>query len=116
MEDELIADDELAKKVVDAFRAYGPILENGLSFLAEVAIRMEGFRIVFRPNESQHRGRPHCLIEMRPKSATFDIKSGELLAGDISPWNRTAEKVVSENTAELMKLWNKTRPDDQKLN
>ena len=116
MTDEAKVEGELLKSIADSFRAYGPIMENGMSMLNEVSIQLERFKVVIRPNESQHRGRPHCLIELRGKSATFDINGGSLLAGDLKPWNRTAEKVIAENSVKLMALWDKTRPDDQKLN
>lgn len=98
------------------FATYGPIDEQGRSFLIEVTVELRGFKAVIRPNESQHRGRPHCLIAVDEKSATFDIKTGKRLAGDLGRWNSTAQKVISEESERLMKAWDETRPDDQTLN
>ena len=55
------------------------------------------------------------MIEANDNSATFDINTGELIAGDLKKLNRTAERVVAEHSEPLLKLWNDTRPDDQKL-
>jgi hypothetical protein len=106
---------DLLERMYGSFVQTGEILENGLSFLKEVSVPIDGFKAVIRPNESQHRGRPHCLIAMGEDSATFDILTGERLAGTLKSWNRTAEKVVKQNSAELLIVWNDTRPDDQKL-
>lgn len=116
MADEIVIDGELLHKITDRFRSYGPIMENGLSLLFEVKFDLGKFKAIIRPNESKHRGRPHCLIEHDEKSASFDIQSGERLAGDLGQWNRTAEKVVLEFSNDLLSLWNDTRPDDQRLN
>lgn len=116
MADEIVIDGELLQKIIDRFRSYGPIMENGLSLLTEVKVDLGRFKAIIRPNESKHRGRPHCLIECDEKSASIDIQSGERLAGDLGRWNRTAEKVVLEFSNALLCVWNDTRPDDQKFN
>jgi hypothetical protein len=115
MTDDIEVTGDQLEKLQAGFRAYGQIREDGLSLLTEVAIDLTGFKVIIRPKESQHRGRPHCLIEIDGKSAIFDIITGELLAGDIRPWNRTAEKVIADNSAMLEQTWDRTRPDDQKL-
>jgi hypothetical protein len=107
--------DDLRERMYEDFRSLGEILPDGRSFLKEVTVTIDDFNAIIRPNESQHRGRPHCLIAMGEDSATFDILTGELLAGTLKSWNRTAEKIVKKHSAELLKTWNETRPDDQKL-
>lgn len=115
MNDAAEVDGELYDLLRSRFVAYGENQDDGRSFLEEVANSLDGLRMIFRPNESQHRGRPHCLVEVSGKSATFDIITGERLAGDIRPLNRTAKRVIEENSEVLVKKWNDTRPDDQKL-
>lgn len=105
----------ISRSMLDTFIAYGEIQEGGRSLLTEVTVEIGRFKAVIRPNESQHRGRPHCLIEINETSATFDIVTGNRLAGSLKRWDRTAEKVVKEHSDELIKVWNRTRPDDQKL-
>jgi len=114
-DEEVTIPKELSRSMLDRFTAYGEIQEDGRSLLAEVTVEIGRFKAVIRPNESQHRGRPHCLIELNETSATFDIVTGDRLAGSLKRWDRTAEKVVKEHSDELMTVWNRTRPDDQKL-
>lgn len=106
---------KLLASIRDEIVALGEIDEQGRSFLIEVALCLDGFRVVLRPNEGQHRGRPHCLVEANDNSATFDIVTGERLAGDLKKLNRTVEKVIKDHSAELLGRWDETRPDDQKL-
>jgi hypothetical protein len=115
MTQEVQGPDVLAKLIYSDFQSYGQIQEDGLSYLTEVTVSLNNFRVVLRPNEGQHRGRPHCLIEMGEDSATFDIMTGELLAGTLKSWNRTAEKTILRHSAKLKEVWDQTRPDDQKL-
>ena len=114
-EDEITIPKELSRSMLDSFTSYGKIQEDGRSLLTEVTVEIGRFKAVIRPNESQHRGRPHCLIEVNEASATFDIMTGDRLAGSLKRWDRTAEKVVKKHSDELMKVWERTRPDDQKL-
>lgn len=105
----------LRTEIYEDFQKLGEIQADGRSFLKEVTVNIERFRVVIRTNESQHRGRPHCLIQMGEDSGTFDIVTGKLLAGDLKSWTRTAEKVVASHSSQLLDLWTATRPDDQKL-
>jgi hypothetical protein len=95
--------------------ALGELDDQGRSFLIEIAIRLDGFRVILRPNEGKHRGRPHCLVEANDNSATFDIVTGERLAGDLKKLNRTVEKVVRNHSDRLLERWDESRPDDQRL-
>ena len=114
-EDQIAIPKELSRSMLDSFIAYGEIQEDGRSLLTEVSVEIGRFKAVIRPNESQHRGRPHCLIEVNETSAVFDIVTGDRLAGTLKRWDRTAEKVVKKHSDELTEVWNRTRPDDQKL-
>ncbi len=116
MERDINVPSELLERIYNSFVSIGEIQENGLALLKEVSVSIGDFKAIIRTNESQHRGRPHCLIAMGESSAVFDIHTGALMAGTLKSWNRTAEKVVKENAALLLDVWNETRPDDQKLN
>lgn len=84
--------------------------------LLKLVYRTPGkLRIEIWPNESQHRGRPHCRVSKPPKSASFTIPEGELLVGDLRPDEREASKLVQAHSQELLWLWHRMRPDDQKL-
>lgn len=84
--------------------------------LLKLVFRTPGkLRIEIWPNESQHRGRPHCRVSKPPKFASFTIPDGELLVGDLRPDEREATKLVQSHGEELLGLWHRMRPDDQKL-
>ena len=72
-------------------------------------------RIEIWPNESQHRGLPHCRVSNRSKSASFTIPDGALLVGDLRPDEREATMIVRQHGEELLSLWHLMRPDDQRL-
>lgn len=115
MSDDIEAPEQLRNLIYQTFSQIGEIQENGLSYLKEVTVSLPEFEVIIRTNESQHRGRPHCLIAMGENSPTFDIETGQLLAGTLKSWNRTAEKDVKRHSGTLLQVWNDTRPDDQKL-
>lgn len=80
-----------------------------------VALPTSKLRFEIWPNESQHRGRPHCKVSCGGKSATFSIPEGELLVGDIHPDERTASRTIQLHGEQLLKVWYLMRPDDQRL-
>lgn len=67
------------------------------------------------PNESQHRGRPHCKVSKAEKSAIFSIPDGERLVGDINPYEREASRTIRRYGMRLLEVWYRLRPDDQRL-
>lgn len=84
--------------------------------LLKLVYRVPGkLRIEIWPNESQHRGRPHCRVSNRSKAASFTIPDGDLLVGDLHPDDREAMKIVRKHGDQLLCLWHRMRPDDQKL-
>lgn len=84
--------------------------------LLKLVFRVPGkLRVEIWPNESQHRGRPHCRVSKPPKAASFTIPDGQLLVGDLRPDEREATKLVQSHGQQLLDLWNRMRPDDQKL-
>lgn len=75
------------------------------------------FKVVVRPNEGQHRGRPHCVVQMDrgAPEVSVDILTGEILAGNPGPWRHTITKAILEHSAALKDFWDSLRPDDQRL-
>lgn len=83
--------------------------------LIKLVCRLPGkLRYEFWPNESQHRGRPHCKVSSGEKAATFSIPEGDLLAGNIRPHETEARKTIRKHADELTRYWRLTRPDDQR--
>lgn len=80
-----------------------------------VVLPISKLRFEIWPNESQHRGRPHCKVSCGGKAATFSIPEGKLLIGDIHPNERAATKAIQLHGEQLLKVWNLMRPDDQRL-
>lgn len=108
--------DDLRTLMLEEIRAYGVVQADGRSLLNEKTYpEIDDFKVTFFSNESQHRGRAHCKVTIAGKSANFDIVSGELIIGDIRPWERTVSKVLIEHKEGLLEFWHSTRPDDQKL-
>ena len=84
--------------------------------LIKLLCRLPGkLRYEIWPNESQHRGRPHCKASNREKAANFSIPDGERIVGDLRPDEREASETIQKHGEELLTLWHRTRPDDQKL-
>ena len=84
--------------------------------LIKLVCRLPGkLRYEFWPNESQHRGRPHCKVSSGEKAATFSIPEGDLLAGNIHPHETEARKTIRKHADELTRYWWLTRPDDQRV-
>ena len=84
--------------------------------LLKFVYRVPGkLRIEIWPNESQHRGLPHCRVSNRSKAASFTIPDGALLVGDLRPDEREATMIVRQHGEELLSLWHLMRPDDQRL-
>jgi hypothetical protein len=75
MNNEIEVPPDLREKMYQDFRSYGEILPDGRSFLKEVTVEIDRFDVVFWPNESQHRGRPHCLIKMGEDSGGVAAQS-----------------------------------------
>lgn len=67
------------------------------------------------PNESQHRGEPHCKVSNKARAATFGIPEGNRKAGDLRPDEAEATKTIRAHGERLLADWYRLRPDDQKL-
>jgi hypothetical protein len=115
-ESEIEIPSDLRNPMLDAIRAKGPIQEDGRSFLIEKQYpEIEDFKVSIFPNESKHPGRPHCQVRIAEMTAIFDIRTGDVLAGDIKRWERTVRKVLLDHQDGLLNFWHEMRPDDQKL-
>ena len=102
--------------MLDTIRAIGRILEDGNSLLIEKRyLGIDDFKVFVYPNESKHRGRPHCEVKIDGKTATFDIETGDPLGENVGRWERTVRKVLLQHQEGLREFWHDTRPDDQKL-
>lgn len=84
--------------------------------LLGLVVRIPGkFRCDIWPNESQHRGRPHCRVSHGERSATFSIPDGVLLAGSLGRHQAEASRTIRLHGSELLQKWDLMRPDDQRI-
>ncbi|WP_105434802.1 hypothetical protein [Neorhizobium tomejilense] len=73
-------------------------------------------RVEIYLNESQHRGRPHVAVFLPDGKISVSLQDPPVvltpkqLRGEAS-----ARKVVEKHLVRLLKLWETTRPDDQRL-
>lgn len=78
---------------------------------------VKNFKVMFRSDESKHRGRPHVVAVLYGMEVSISLdKAPRVLApkGKIRGV-AAALKVISNNRDKLVKEWNESRPDDQKL-
>lgn len=67
-----------------------------------------GVRIQIYPKDHNP---PHFLVEAGSKSASFDIRTGELMQGSLGHLaNRMVQNYYKQNQQTLMNIWNDTRP------
>lgn len=73
-------------------------------------------RVEIYLNESQHRGRPHVAVVLQDGKVSVSLDDPPVL---LTPHGYRGEasalKVVKKHLPALRKLWDDTRPDDQKL-
>jgi hypothetical protein len=67
-------------------------------------------------NEGQHRGRPHVAVVLPDGKVSVSLEDPPTL---LTPHGYRGEasalKVIKKHLIRLKKLWDDTRPDDQKL-
>ncbi len=110
--------DEIERKLDILARRLDHVIarESGLEIKRVVFVRQR--RILFYSDESKHRGRPHCIVELsrdhRPK---IDIATGDVIEGDAGPYWRHLRRFVADEDVrrQLLDIWDETRPDDQRL-
>jgi len=75
------------------------------------------FKVEMFSNESKHAGRPHVKVHLKggAVSISLDDPPESLTPTGGIVGEASAIKVVAKNRKTLLKLWNDTRPDDQKL-
>ena len=75
------------------------------------------FKIEMFSNESKHAGRPHVKVHLKGGAVSISLENPPV---NLTPTGgivgeALAIKVVAKYRKKLLKLWNDTRPDDQKL-
>jgi len=75
------------------------------------------FRVEMWSNESQHAGRPHVRVHLRGStiSVSLDCEPENLTPRSGLVGEASALKVIKKHRKHLLKLWDETRPDTQKL-
>jgi hypothetical protein len=73
------------------------------------------FKVEIWPNEGKHPGRPHCKVTTDKGAVSVDLGTGDIIAGNPDRWASAIKTAVMDHMVELQKLWDETRPDDQKL-
>ena len=75
------------------------------------------FKVIFRSNESQHRGRPHVVAVLHGSEVSISLDDPPTVLAPNGKIRGVAAalKVIGQNRMALLKEWNKSRPDDQKL-
>jgi hypothetical protein len=75
------------------------------------------FRVEMWSNESQHAGRPHVKVHLKNGaiSISLDPEPENLTPRGGLTGEATALKVIKKHRKKLLKLWQETRPDTQKL-
>lgn len=91
--------------------------DNSPRRLDEVWVKcIKELRVEIYFNEGQHRGRPHVAVVLPDGKVSVSLEDPPVL---LTPHGYRGEasalKVVKENLLLLRKLWDETRPDDQKL-
>lgn len=117
--DERLLSDELQAALGETYRAVGgPRLQpDGLLVEKRIIGVKTGYPIFVFPNESKHPGNPHVTVIIGKEKINVTIsEKPKVIAG-----NKKAVgigdvlKAVKKHRVELMKEWDETRPDDQKL-
>lgn len=82
----------------------------------KVAAWIKEYRIEIYLNESQHRGRPHVAVVLPDGKISVSLDDPPVvLTPNGLRGEAAALKVVEKHREQLRKLWDDTRPDDQKL-
>lgn len=102
--------DALAPSLVESFQR-GPIIDDaGRRYLTEETVaNLQGLKIQIFSNEHPP---PHFRVSYAGDTANFSIKDCTKLNGGLSRWERNIREWHSENKAELITVWNRTRPSD----
>lgn len=117
--DERLPSDELQQALGDTYRAVGgPRLPpDGLLVEKRVIGVKTGYPMFVFPNESKHPGNPHVTVIIGNEKVNVTIsEKPKVIAGNKNVVGiGDVLKAVKKHRVELMKEWDETRPDDQKL-
>jgi hypothetical protein len=102
--------DELARSLAASF-ALGPITDDKGSrlLLEELVATLDGLRIHIFSDEHPP---PHFRVSYAGETADFYISAGAKLVGGLKKWERTIRAWHATHKAELIDVWNRTRPTD----
>lgn len=88
---------------------------------AEFGYKLAGrYKIIFRHDEGKHPGCPHCIFKFgADRQVTMDLHTLELLHGDHSSEVTKVRKFLRSEDGkwlnELLDVWERSRPDTQRL-
>lgn len=117
--DERLLSDELQAALGETYRAVGgPRLPpDGLLVEKRIIGVKTGYPMFVFSNESKHPGNPHVTVIIGNDKVNVTIsEKPKVIAGDKNAVGiGDVLKAVKKHRVELMKEWDETRPDDQKL-
>jgi len=117
--DDHLLSDELQVALGEAYRAVGgPRLPpDGLLVEKRIIGVKTGYPMFVFPNESKHPGNPHVTVIIGKERVNVTIsEKPKVIAGNMKAVGiGDVLKAVRKHRVELMKEWDETRPDDQKL-
>lgn len=101
--------DELADSLAQLLADDVAVWRDGrLYFIRQLVEAVNGLKIEIYPNEYPP---PHFHVRGGDIDAVFDIRSGDLLSGEVGNRERKLIKVWhSHASSKLIKIWNETRP------
>ena len=92
--------------------------DTALEYITERTSKLvKEFKVMFRSDENKHRGRPHIVAVINGLEVSISLDETPKV---LAPKRKirgiaAALKVISKHRNELVKEWNESRPDDQKL-
>lgn len=117
--DERFPSDELQQALGESYRAAGgPRLPPEALLVEKRVVGVKtGYPMFVYPNESRHPGNPHVTVVIGKRRVNVTISEDpKVIAGKTDAVGiGQVLKAVKEHRVALMKEWEETRPDDQKL-
>lgn len=117
--DERLLSDELQMTLGETYRSDGggSLPPDGLLVEKRIIGVKTGYPMFVFPNESKHPGNPHVTVIIGSERVNVTIsEEPKVIAGNANAVGIShVLKAVKEHRTALMKEWDETRPDDQKL-
>ncbi|MCY0150220.1 hypothetical protein OEG84_21555 [Hoeflea sp. G2-23] len=116
--EELVFSNELEAALTESFESAEQTIAEGPVRLDEKELFLNtSFRMFVYPNESKHAGFPHVTVCLQDGKINISAKPDpKVIAGKKGLRGEAAAiKAVQDNLSDILKEWEKTRPDDQKL-